>query len=118
MSGFESESGETPGRVDEFSQRACEQLAILIRCLVEALHKFQHVEADVLSNSEEAHHLLEELKAQLHQARNLVDRSYAMPWMYRIINAFQIRSEFRNVCHSLGLTLEGKCPSTGLLACV
>ncbi|GMH37617.1 hypothetical protein BSKO_05490 [Bryopsis sp. KO-2023] len=91
----------------EFSQRACEQLAILIRCLVDALHKFQHLEADVLTNSEEAQHLLEELKSQLHQAKTLVDRSYKMPWMYKIINAFQIRSEFRNVCHALGLTLEG-----------
>lgn len=107
MGSLQGGEGELSDRFDAFSQRACEQLSVLIRCLVETLHKFQHVKADVLSSSDAAHALLEELKVQLHQASKLVEKSYKLPWMYRIINAFQIRSEFRSVCQDLGHTLEG-----------
>lgn len=85
---------------------ACENLSHLLSGLVDNLQLYS--EFGLLANNENAQHLMHELNDQLEMAMRGIERVSLMPSVYRAINALRITTEFRNFCHSLGLTLEGK----------
>ncbi|GMH37616.1 hypothetical protein BSKO_05489 [Bryopsis sp. KO-2023] len=86
------------------TSKSCSQLAKLINWLVAVMVKLD--EAGVLTGNEDGEGLLEDLGTQLQNTRQLMERGSSMPLVYSMINAFQINSQFRNACHSIGLTLK------------
>lgn len=84
---------------------ACENLSQLLYGLVDVLHLYS--EHGLMANNQNAQHMMYEMKEQLEMAMRGIERVSLMPSMYRSINALRITTEFRNFCHSLGLTLEG-----------
>ncbi|GMH37558.1 hypothetical protein BSKO_05431 [Bryopsis sp. KO-2023] len=84
---------------------ACENLSTLLHQLVDVLQGYD--ESGLMTNSDNAQHLLSELGEQLEMAMRAIERVCMLPSMYRAINALRTTTDFRNFCHALGLTLEG-----------
>lgn len=85
---------------------ACENLSQLLYGLVDVLQLYS--DHGLMADNQNAQHMMYEMQEQLEMAMRGIERVSMMPSMYRSINALRITTEFRNFCHSLGLTLEGK----------
>lgn len=64
--------------------------------------------AEVLFTDEYGYEIFGELIFHLRTARKMIESTKAMPWVYRTICVFQINSEYRSICESIGKTLKGK----------
>lgn len=68
----------------------------------------------VLFSDKDAHQVLQGLTCHLKSASQMIESTKAMPWVYRMICAFQINSEYRYLCESIEKALTGGEPLVAL----
>ncbi|GMH37615.1 hypothetical protein BSKO_05488 [Bryopsis sp. KO-2023] len=83
---------------------ACDQIAVLTRKLLGVLENVRQLE-EVNALGEGALRVLKRLEHQMRVLRNLITRACLVPRMYRVINAYQISTDFKHACQYVGATL-------------